>query len=211
MKPSDKIFFVVALVIYAFVIRSLNDANLVSHSQVEGLLRASEGVHTAEITSLEAAIRFNKWCVALINSAIMFLMMYVFLWPFAANALDSGRQGIRSKIRTADERMEAALESLKESEEKMARIDADSAAVRDRERCLAEEDASNLVDFAEKEAKQIVDHAETSILREAKVSREALIGKIAGLAVDQAVEKIEGQDQTALRERLLNHVLEGIA
>lgn len=164
----------------------------------------------AEVGALKESAGQYKKTVYLVNMALMFLAFYVGLGPMVGAALDKGADEVSAGLRAAERRQETAKQDLAEAEARMAKIDGDVEALRQRERDAATADASRLAEFGAKEAAQIAGHADLSVQREEKDAREALIARVAEKAVAKAVEGFHGDLDEATRSRLQRTMVEGL-
>lgn len=150
--------------------------------------------------------------VYLVNMSLMFLGLYVGIGPFATRALDRGIVDLREGLRDAERRRESAQAELEAAQERLRKIDEDAQAIRDREHAAAEEEAQRLREQARRDAAQIAEHASLTASREAKHLQEAIVARVAALAVDRAMSGLEGElDETgraALAARMVE-VLRG--
>ncbi len=149
----------------------------------------------------EEIVSLARYRIGWINTGSLFLLLYIFLWPHLAGALDHGATRVGESIRQAERRRDEAEAALAAAKALEARIPEDVAAIRIREAASGEAEARRLRDLAETESRQVAAHVQVAIAHELEVARKTVALRISEAAVDKAMERLAnrlGEDQRRL-------------
>lgn len=209
MNRNGLLALVLALMVpYGMLVHGLRQSAAAEKAMAVQL--AEQPARAAEAPAHRENAAFFERLVALLNMSLMFLAIYGGLGPIVGKALDHGALEVTEQLRAAERRSEHAHQELEEARAALEKIDVDVAAIRDRERKAAEVESSRLKDMANKEAKQIGDHAELSVARELKHAKAELVERVAQRAVEAAVADLQGGLDDELRGRLQRRMIEGV-
>lgn len=138
-----------------------------------------------------------------LNAIILFVFIGYFLAKGLPKAFRSRRQQLQRQMveaRAATEKAEARLKSV---EERLSRLDAEIAAVREQAERDSVQDEGRIRHAMEEEKRKIVDTAEQEISAAGAAAERRLRKFAAELAVDRATARLrltEGDDRTLIQE-----------
>jgi len=120
------------------------------------------------------------------------------------SALRARREGIQQLLANADKERDAAQVRLTEAEERLARVDSDVAAVRERAKVEAQLERDRLNEATEKEIEKMRYQGHREIETAGKLARKELQRFLANRSVDLARESVRAQIRPEDDARLID-------
>jgi F-type H+-transporting ATPase subunit b len=137
------------------------------------------------------------------------LLIYVLRRP-VKSAFQGRRESIRRELTRAQEEKAAALAKLQEVEERLARLDAETSAMREQARREAEAERGRIAAATEEEVRKIREQARREIENAGKAARAELREYAAGQSVSLAEEMLRRSIRPEDDARLVNEYVEDL-
>jgi ATP synthase F0 subunit b len=134
-------------------------------------------------------------------------LVYILRRP-VSDALRARREGIRRDLMRAQEERDAANAKLREVEERLARLDAEAAILREQSRREAEEERERIRRSTEEDAGKLREQARREIESAGKAARQELRRYAAEQSVRLAEEMIRRDISAEDDQRLVNRQVE---
>lgn len=151
---------------------------------------------------------FEAW--RFFNLAIFIAIMIYLLKKPLSNAFKEKRETIRAELIKAEQEKQSALAQLTATEAKLARLDAEANAVRQRAEAEAEAEKSRIIEQTEFEVGKLREQANSEIERQSKQIQIALRRFSAEESVRLAEEKIRREINGEKDARLVKASIESI-
>ncbi len=147
--------------------------------------------------------------VQLIATAVLFFVVYKFLWKPVTTLLEERREIINNDLNDAKKVNEDAHKIKEELEEKMQDAKTEAKFIIETSRERGENERVRIVEDAEKEAIARMKKAEDEILREVSVARQNLKQEIVDVAFEVAEKIVEKEVDSKVHNKTVESVLEG--
>jgi F0F1-type ATP synthase membrane subunit b/b' len=207
VKAQTRRILFVVVVLYMAAVISLNQKMSAARQEL-ATLDVAAGPRADVI---HAEIDGARTAIFAANSVLMYLVLYLLLWPHIRDALDRGITRACDEQRRAERRLEAAEAELADAKKRLDHIDEEVAALHERERLAGESEAARLRELAATEVAHIEENTRAGVTREEVLARRGVVRSVAGRALDRALEDLQGELDDATRERIGRELIEAVS
>lgn len=155
------------------------------------------------------AIDTGQLLIQLIATAILFAVVFKFLWKPITELLEQRHQMVQSEIDEAKKVNEDAHKTKEELEAKLLDAKTEAKNIIENSRVRGENEKQRIVDDAEKQATSILRKADEEIEREVTLARQQLKEEIVEVAYQMAEKIVEKEVDPSVHEKTVKDVLEG--
>ncbi|MBQ9243931.1 MAG: hypothetical protein IJ165_12050 [Proteobacteria bacterium] len=175
------------------------------------LILACFVAHYALLGSLEGQSETVKYFIEKFlpqcgNSGIVFLLLWYFGAPLASKYVADRKQAIEHDIEESMKVKDAAEESYKETETKLAHLNSEKNRMRQSYEASAKEESARLEEEAKRTAERMAKDAEAAFELQANLAKRQFEAEVMSEALDRAREEIVRRvsSDSALRDRLID-------